>query len=242
MRHTAIAFAFTLLISSAAFAQTPQAPVAAPTQVQQPSTFKEPNMRPPKDSGGRIISDLIKDAPLDEDFAMGNKKAPLKMIEYASLSCPHCAHFSNTVLPELEKKYIKTGKMLYILRPFPLNEPALKGAMLLDCIGEQNPDKYYVFARVLFDSQSKWAFDSNFMSALETIAAVGGISKDQFNNCVMPTEREVKILKMKKQATDELKIPHTPYIIIGDEAYDGDRSPAAVSAFIEKKLAETGKK
>jgi protein-disulfide isomerase len=164
------------------------------------------------------------------------------MIEYASLSCPHCGHFSTAVLPTLQKDYIETGKMRYILRQFPLNEPALKGAMLLDCVGEQSNDKYFVFARVLFDAQSKWAFDTNYMAGLETIALVGGLSKDQFLNCVNNTDREVKVLKEKKMAEDNIKIPHTPYIFINNEIYEGERTPEAVTQFINKKLAEAAAK
>ena len=226
---TGLALSLLLTTASAAFAGD------APKQT---SPFTEPNLKTPKDSGGRTTSEQILGAPLKTDFVMGGDKAPITMIEYASLSCPHCAHFSATVLPTLQKDYIDTGKLRYILRQFPLNEAALKGAMLLDCVGEQDPKKYYVFAKVLFDAQNKWAFDANFMAGLETIASVGGLTKDQFQNCTGPTEREVKVLKAKKLAEDEIKIPHTPYIFIGDEAYEGDRSPEAIEKFIDKKTAE----
>lgn len=206
--------------------------------IAPPATSPEPNMRAPK---GKSTSALIKDAPLAGDYVMGKDTAPLLMIEYASLSCPHCAHFSHDVLPELQKKYIDTGKLRYILRPFPLNDPAMKGAMLLECVGEQDKSKYYVFAKVLFDAQNKWAFDTNYMAGLETIASVGGLSKEQFQHCENNTDREMKILKIKKQATDELKVPHTPYIYIGGEPYEGDRSVEAVSHYIDGKLAETQK-
>lgn len=211
-------------------------------QTQAPGTgFVEPNLRLPKDSGGVSRSALIKDAPLPSDYVMGKPDAPIVLVEYASLSCPHCAHFSTTVLPQLEKEYIETGKVRYVLRMFPLNEPALKGAMLLDCVGEQNQDKYFVFAKVLFDAQNKWAFDSNFMAGLETIATVGGLSREQFQNCVTPTDREMKILKQKKLAEEQVKVPHTPYIFIAGEAYEGDRGFEAISKFIDKKLAEGNK-
>jgi protein-disulfide isomerase len=225
-----LGLALSLVLNTSAWAEDAATPA--------PSKFSEPNMKPSKESGGRTTAKLILDAPLRTDYVMGKATAPLIMVEYASLSCPHCAHFSTTVLPELQKKYIDTGKMRYILRQFPLNESALKGAMLLDCVGEQNAEKYYVFAKVLFDAQSKWAFDTNFMAGLETIATVGGLTKDQFQNCTGTTEREVKILKQKKQAEDEVRIPHTPYIFVGDEAYEGERNPEAVSKFIDKKIAE----
>ncbi len=204
--------------------------------------FKEPNLRGTPGSGGIATSTIITNAPLPGDYVMGKPEASLIMIEYASLTCPHCAHFSNSVLPELEKRYISTGKMRYILRQFPLNEPALKGAMLLYCVGDQNKDKYYVFSKVLFDAQNKWAFDGNYMSGLETIAAVGGVTKEQFTNCLSSTDREMAVLRDKKIANDELKVPHTPYIIIGGEVYEGDRSIENVAQFIDAKLAQKAAK
>ncbi len=203
--------------------------------------LKEPNLKLPKDSGGKSDSYLIKDAPFPSDFVMGKQTAPILMIEYASLSCPHCAHFSNAVLPEIKERYIDTGAVRYILRQFPLNEPALKGAELLDCVGEQDPEKYYVFAKVLFDAQSKWAFDNNYMAGLETIATVGGLSREQFQRCVSSTDRQMKILQAKKKTNEELRIPHTPYIFIGGDIYTGERTAAAVSAFIDAKLKERKK-
>ncbi|MDE3060625.1 MAG: thioredoxin domain-containing protein [Pseudomonadota bacterium] len=260
MRTIIAAIVFTLMFGlfCASFASPPEG-AAATAQPQLPADVKpktdvpnspsampeekmttpvpgapEPNLRAPRPEN----SYLIKDAPLPGDYVMGKTSAPLIMIEYASMSCPHCAHFSNTVLPELQKRYIETGQMRYILRQFPLNEPALKGAMLLDCVGDQNKEKYFTFAKVLFETQSKWAFDTNFLSNLETIATVGGLSKDQFQHCVNDTEREMKVLKAKKLAEDELKVPHTPYILIGGVPYEGDRSVDAMSAAIDTQLAK----
>lgn len=201
----------------------------------------EPNLKVTKDSGGKSTSSLILDAPLKSDYAMGSEKAPVVMVEYASLSCPHCAHFSSGVLPELQKKYIETGKLRYVLRQFPLNEPALKGAMLVECVGEQSTEKYFLFSKVLFDAQNKWAFDGNFLSGLENIAMVGGLNREQFQGCINNTDREVRILNAKKLAVDELKIPHTPYIFIAGEVYSGNLSAEDVSAFIDAKLAQVAK-
>lgn len=234
-----IALAFMLFSTSAAWAAEPAIPVSAPdAAAPAPAKFVEPNMRLPANSGGISTSELITKAPLENDFTLGDPKAKLVMVEYASMTCPHCSQFSSTVLPALQKKYIDTGKMRYILRQFPLNEPALKAAMLLYCVGEQSADKYYVFAKVLFEAQNKWAFDSNYMAGLETIATVGGLSKDQFMNCTVNTDREMAALKRKKQSADELKIPHTPFIYIGGEAFEGERTLEVMSPFIDKKLAE----
>ncbi|MCE2926361.1 MAG: DsbA family protein [Rickettsiales bacterium] len=212
---------------------------ADPKTVAVPAdTSNEPNLKVIPDTAGVSKSRLITDAPLPSDYVMGKDSAPLIMIEYASFTCPHCSHFSNAVLPELEKKYIDTGKMRYILRHFPLNEPALKASMLAECVGETSHSKYYVFAKVMFDAQAKWAFDGNYMAGLETIANVGGISKQEFMNCVSNTDREMRVLKVKKDAGDELKIPHTPYFFIGGEVYGGEKTVPAMSQFIEAKLAQ----
>ncbi|MBY0407308.1 MAG: DsbA family protein [Rickettsiales bacterium] len=234
---SALVLSLVIGTASAAYA-SPTAAVTGKSSVPTAEKFSEPNMRLPENSGGVSSSKLITEAPLENDYVLGQAAAPLVLIEYASMTCPHCAHFHSAVLPTLQKKYIDTGKMKYILRQFPLNEPALKATMLLYCVGEQNPDKYYVFTKVLFDAQNKWAFDSNYMAGLETIATVGGLSKDQFLNCTVNTEREMAALKRKKQSADELKIPHTPFIYVGGEAFDGERTPEAVSQFIDKKLAE----
>lgn len=226
------------MLATAAYAQNAAPIQQMPTAPAPADMPEEPNLKALRDSGGVSNSSLIKRAPLSDDFVLGNRHAPVVMIEYASMSCPHCAHFANAVLPELEKKYIQTGKLMYILRQFPLNEPALKAAMLLECVGNQNNDKYYVFARVIFDAQNKWAFDGNYLSGLETIAAVGGVSREQFRSCISNTEREMRVLKIKKAATEELKIPHTPYFYIGGEVYSGERSVEDVSRFIDAKLAQ----
>lgn len=240
MRFTALTIATTLLFSTATFAQEAKKP-AAPVQegtATAKKAFKEPNLRLPEDSGGIITDPIIVGAPIDTDFVMGKANAPITIVEYASMTCPHCAHFHATVLPPVKKNYIDTGKVKYILRQFPLNEPALKAAMLLQCVGEQSPEKYYVFTKVLFDAQNKWAFDSNYMAGLQTIANVGGVSTPQFTACTSSTEREMATLKRKKTSADKLKIPHTPYVIIGNEVYKGERTPELITQFIDKKLAE----
>ena len=191
---------------------------------------------PPKPLVGRVDNALIADAPLPSDFVLGKKSAKIVVVEYASLSCPHCAHFSNVVLPELQKKYIDTGKIRYVLRQFPHNEPAFKGAMLLHCVGEKDHEKYFTFARVLFDAQNKWAFDGGFEQNLQSIAAVGGVSSQEFKACMDNIKLETELLKDKKQAGDELKIDGVPAFFIGGEVYSGERSLEEISKFIDAKI------
>ncbi len=177
---------------------------------------------------------LLKDAPLDNDFVMGKKSAPVTIVEYASLSCPHCAHFHKEVLPVLDKKYISTGKVRYILRPYPLNEPALKASELADCVGEKDgAARYYTFVRVLFDAQQQWAFDANFLKSLQTLAGVGGVNAAQFKECTTSVDRETKILTLRQQAEKELKVDHTPYFFINGHRYDDEMTAPKMTAYID---------
>ena len=79
-----------------------------------------------------------------DDRILGKPDAPITIVEYASLTCPHCAHFANDVLPELKKKWIDTGKAKLVLRDFPLDEPALRAAMIARCAP---PERFYAVDR-----------------------------------------------------------------------------------------------
>ncbi len=215
-------FASLFFVSSAFAADS--SPATAAVDVKAPSGIEN--------------NPLIKNAPLKTDFVLGKKDAKVTIVEYASLSCSHCAAFANDVLPEIEKKYIDTGAVRYVLRQFPLNEPAFGGAMLVDCVGKKDSAKYYLFAKVLFAEQAKWAFDMSWKSGLEKFAAVGGVSKAEFEACLADKDRESRVLQGKKEAMDELKVPHTPFFYIDGEIYDGDRSFLEISKAIEAKLAK----
>lgn len=185
----------------------------------------------------KVDSAQITKAPLGTDYALGNPKAPVVLVEYASLTCPHCAHFHRDVLPALTKNYIDTGKLVYVLRPYPLNEPALKASMLLDCIGEQQgAPRYYTFARVLFEAQSKWAFDTNWLSSLQTFAKVGGVSGEMFEQCTTDSGLEIKLLNMKRNATKDLQIDKTPYVFINGHRYDDALNLEKITAYIDSQL------
>ncbi len=111
---------------------------------------------------------------------MGPESAPVTIIEYASMTCPHCAAFENTVFPELKKKYIDTGKVRFILREFPLDGLAAAAFMLARCAG---PDKYYPMVETLFNQQQKWAV-RNPIEPLMAIAKQAGFTQQTFEACI----------------------------------------------------------
>jgi len=112
-----------------------------------------------------------------DDRVLGNPDAPITIVEYASLGCPHCAHFTNDVLPEIKKAWIDTGKVKLVLRDFPLDEPSLRAAMIARCAP---PDRFYAFADTFFASQEKWLGARDYREALARLAKFGGMGKDEF--------------------------------------------------------------
>lgn len=153
----------------------------------------------------------------EDDFQMGNRDARVTVIEYSSLSCPHCAEFHNKVFSKVKEEYVDAGKVLFIHRDFPLNGPALKGAMLAQCA----PEQYFTFLKVLFSTQAQWAFSQDFMKKLEMTAKLGGIGKDKFESCLNDKNLEQRILQTRKDAADVLHVQSTPTFFINGEEVRG---------------------
>jgi protein-disulfide isomerase len=147
------------------------------------------------------LDELMKPNPLGE-MAMGDAKAPITVIEYASMTCPHCAHFSMTTFPELKKRYIDTGKVRYMMREFPLDTLAAAGFILARCAG---PDKYFPLIETLFASQA-------------------GLTQEAFEACLDNKEMIDGIEKVRNQAAEKLGVNSTPTFFINGKRMAGDLS------------------
>lgn len=174
-------------------------------------------------------------APRANDIVIGNPKAPVTVVEYASMSCPHCADFFTRVMPEFQKKYIDTGKVKLISRDYPLNEPALRASMLVHCAPA---DKQVAFIRVLFGSQDKWAFDNDFQKSLASIASLGGMPQDKFDACMKNTPLQTEIIKVRQEAETNLKIESTPTFFVEEQKLTGPHELSNLSAAIDPLLAK----
>ncbi len=153
-----------------------------------------------------------------DDRVLGDSAAPITIVEYASLSCPHCAHFTNEVLPELKKKWIDTGKVKLVLRDFPLDEPALRAAMIARCAP---PDRFYAFVDTFFGAQDKWVTGSDYLQSLARLAKLGGMGKEEFDACLKNTALENKILDSRLVASKELEVNATPTFFINGTKFVG---------------------
>jgi protein-disulfide isomerase len=162
----------------------------------------------------------LADAGPDGDMMIGSDKAPVTIIEYASMTCPHCAHFSETTFPELQKRYIDTGKVRFTLRPFPLDALAAAGFMLALCGGK---DKYMPIVEALFAKQPEWLVKEP-LPPLKEIAKQFGIGESQFNECLANQKLLDGIQAVRDHATQKLGVNSTPTFFVNGKKLVGDVS------------------
>ena len=162
-----------------------------------------------------------------DDRILGNPDAPITIVEYASMTCPHCAHFTNDVLPELKKKWIDTGRAKLVMRPFPLDQVALRAEMLARCLP---PERYYPMIETLFKTQDKWAVPQDWRAALERIARLAGVGSKEFDACLANKALEDEIVQSRLAASTQLDINGTPTIFVNGKKFEG---PPTVEALDE---------
>ena len=165
------------------------------------------------------VADLMKPNALP-DLALGDAKAPVTMIEYASMTCPHCAHFQETTFPELKKRYIDTGKVRYILRDFPLDSLAGAAFVLAHCAAKDDKDKYYSMVDTLFAQQRTWAVEKP-VPPLMAIAKQAGLTEQSFNACLTNQKAWDDMESVRQRAIKEFKVESTPTFFINGTQVTG---------------------
>jgi protein-disulfide isomerase len=168
------------------------------------------------------------------DIMIGSDKAPVTIIEYASMTCPHCAHFEETTLPELKKRYIDTGKVRYVMREFPLDALAAAGFMLARCAG---PDKYESVVETLFAKQADWTVQKP-IPPLMAIAKQFGFTEESFNACLANQKVLDDIQAVRDHAVNKLGVNSTPTFFINGKRFVGDLSIDVMAKEIDPYLKE----
>ena len=173
----------------------------------------------------------------EEDFIVGNDNAPITIIEYASMSCNHCANFHNNTLPDLKKEYIDTGKVKYVFRDFPYNYPALLGSMVMRCIPSE---VRYDYMNALYKLQNRWVVRENAITRQELykIMQTGGMTKENFDTCLSNVDLENKILQEVIAAQSEFNIRSTPSFLINGDLLEGDKSIKVFRQILDKILSD----
>jgi len=168
-----------------------------------------------------------------EDQALGDPNAPVTIIEYASLTCPHCAQFHADVLPELKERYIAPGKVRLVFRDFPLDQRALAAAALAHCAG---PERYFGFIDVLFETQESWARADDSVAALKRLGKLGGLSEAEMEACFADEELTNRILQSRLEAQNKYDVSSTPSFIIDGKTYSGSRDVEEFGKLIDPLL------
>ena len=173
----------------------------------------------------------------EDDFIIGNNNAPITIIEYASMSCNHCANFHNNTLPDLKKEYIDTGKVKYVFRDFPYNYPALLGSMVMRCIPSE---VRYDYMNALYKLQNMWVVRENAITRQELykIMQTGGMTKENFDTCLSNVDLENKILEEVMAAQSEFNIRSTPSFLINGDLLEGDKSIKVFRQILDKILSD----
>jgi protein-disulfide isomerase len=171
-----------------------------------------------------------------QEQILGDPDAPVTIIEYASLTCPHCAQFHTDVLPELKERYIAPGKVRLIYRDFPLDQTALAAAALAHCAG---PERYFSMLDVLFETQSNWARDDDPIAALKQLGKLGGLTEEEMAACLADEELTNGILRERLAGQNEHDIGSTPTFIIDGKAYPGSRDVEEFGKLIDPLLDQS---
>ena len=168
-----------------------------------------------------------------KEMVLGNQKAKITVIEYASLGCPHCAQFHSGTYQDVKKNYIDTGKIKFIFRDFPLGTPALAASMISRCSGSA---KYFGMIDIFFQGQKQWSQAENPMTALKKIARFGGMSATDVDDCLQNQELLDFIQNTARDGGEKHKINSTPSFVIDGETHSGGLPYADFKKLLDKAL------
>ena len=157
--------------------------------------------------------------PLGE-LTLGDPAAPITIVEYSSLTCPHCAAFHTETLPALKEKYVDTGQVLVKFRPFPLDPYAMAGAMLAQCV---SPVARVAFIDILFARQGMWIASQDPSAELQKIAKQAGLSEDDYIVCLKDESVLAAIRGMQTAAAEKLNVRSTPTFFVNGEKLEGNQ-------------------
>jgi protein-disulfide isomerase len=182
------------------------------------------------------MQELMKPGELT-DLALGPPDAKVVVIEFASMTCGHCANFHKNVWPEFKKKYVDTGKVRFIFREFPLDNLAAGASMLARCAGG---DKTFPLIEALFEKQAEWAFaKGNPVPKLFELAKQAGFTQESFDKCLTDQKLLDNITNGRKRASDVYGVSSTPTFFINGKRLAGGPTMASFDKMIEPLLAKS---
>ncbi len=166
-----------------------------------------------------------------DDRILGPADAPITLIEYSSLTCPHCASFHAEALPQIKKKWIAEGKVRLVYRHFPLGGLALRAAAVANCV--EGPG-YFNFLDVLFKSQQRWAKAQDPLKVLRQFARLAGLSAERFDACLNDTAELDRIMERARDGRRSYDVTSTPTLIVNGRKVEGGWGLAKLEPLFEK--------
>ena len=148
---------------------------------------------------------------------LGSEDAKVTIIEYASMTCSHCANFHADVFPKINEKYIKTNKVKFIFRDFPLDKQALFASILARCAPK---DRYFDFIKLIFETSKKWiSTEDQFMYKLKNIGKMGGLNNETIEGCFKNEVLVDQVINSRTNGEKQYAITSTPSFIINEKKY-----------------------
>lgn len=175
-------------------------------------------------------------APVDEmlaERALGDEAAPVTIVEYSSLGCPHCAEFHAKTLPQIKEAYIDTGKVRLVYRDYPLGGAAMAAALIARCV---EPSRYFGFIDILYRGQATWAASTKPLDDLKQLSRFAGLSEADFNACLENRALLQGIQGQASQAQKEAGIQSTPTFFVNERKIVGAQGFEAFKAAIDEEL------
>lgn len=171
---------------------------------------------------------------MPDDRVLGKADAPITIFEFFSLTCPHCADFSEHTFPKLKAEWIDTGRAKLVYRDYPLDRNALKAAMVARC---GPPERYPAFVETLFQQQQAWGPQADPVPALRRIAKLGGISDEQVDKCLADEGLSKAIVAGEYQAQKDYGVESTPTFFVNGKKLVGAMSYDDLAAELGKASA-----
>jgi protein-disulfide isomerase len=193
----------------------------------------------PESQGNVDMAAALKPGVLP-DMMLGDEKAPIQVIEYMSMTCPHCANFHNKTFEAIKTKYVDSGKVRFIIREFPF-DPVATAAFMLARSNPQDPkqpatpQQYFAMVSMLFKQQRAWAApaDNNVRNALLQSVKLAGYSQQTFEACLTNQKLLDDVNATAKRGADEFGVNSTPTFLINGKKYSGDMSVESMSKLFD---------
>ncbi len=186
----------------------------------------------PTADGDVDMAEVLKAGPLTEMY-LGDADAPVKIVEYMSMTCPHCADFHNNTFKDIVTNYVDTGKVQFIVREFPFDPRATAAIMLARCAPQ---DRFFPMVDVLMQQQSNWARAQDARTALFNISKLAGFTQESFEACLTNQKLVDEVNEVRTKAATEFGVNSTPTFLINGKRYSGNMSVERMSALIDSLL------